>query len=566
MGDAAAVARIAGLLADAEPDAPRPLGDLAARLHATGRLKGVVAEGSAGAAAGPAQGPGGLVGAAAAGGLSELAVRGITYDSRRVAPGWVFIAVPGAHADGHDHLDTAVASGASAVVVERAAHALAAPQLVVDSSQRALAPCACWWYDDPSRALAVVGVTGTDGKTSTSRLLVAALEAAGLPTGLSTTAIVRVGGTEVPNPVHATTPEAPELQRLLRAMARAGDRCAVIETTSHGLALDRVAGVAYDAAVFTNLSHEHLEFHGSYSAYRAAKLRLFESLAVSAANPRKGPGGIVGSGAWPKTAVVNADDPAAPAFVRAAEGAGARVITFGERPGVDVRAVRIEQDPTGLTADLDTPDGRRRMRLGLLGRFSVWNALAVLALVEGVGLDLDAALAGVAAAPPVPGRMERVDRGQPFTVIVDYAHSPASLRLVLDELGPAAAGAGGGLIAVFGSAGERDVAKRPMMGRIAGERCRAVVLTDEDPRGEDRVAILEQIAAGARAAGLRRGSTLHLEPDRRAAIALAFGLARPGDVVVLAGKGHEAEIIGRDGPVPWDERAVAGEELDRLRP
>jgi UDP-N-acetylmuramoyl-L-alanyl-D-glutamate--2,6-diaminopimelate ligase len=544
--------------------APRPLSDLAARLHRAGRLRGIAA---VRAPVGPGVRPGGagLAGAATGGALADVAVHGIAHDSRRVTPGAVFVAVPGAHVDGHAHAAAAVAHGAAAVVVERPLDGIAVPQLVVDASQRALAPVACWWYGDPSLELAVIGVTGTDGKTSTSRLLAAALEAAGMHTGMSTTALVRVGDVEVPNPVHATTPEAPEVQRLLRAMAGAGDRCAVIETTSHGLALERVGGVAYDVAVLTNLTHEHLEFHGSFEAYRAAKLRLFERLATSGENPLKGPGGATGSGAWPKTAVVNADDPSAPHFLRAAEAAGARVVTYGEGRGVDVRAVRIEQDAAGLVADVDTPDGSRRLRLGLLGRFSVWNALAVLAVAEGVGLDLDAALAGVATAPPVPGRMERVDRGQPFTVVVDFAHSPASLRLVLDELGPVAATGGGGLIAVFGSAGERDAAKRPMMGRIAGERCRAVILADEDPRGEDPMAIIEAIAEGAEDAGLRRGVALHLEPDRRAAIALAFRLARPGDVVVLAGKGHEAEIIGRDGALRWDERAVAEEELDRLR-
>ena len=564
MADPAAAARLARLLDAADPAEPRPVAGLATRLHHAGLLRGIVpASGEGGGGADVGRDP--VAGPVAAGSLAGVFARGMAYDSRRVVPGAVFVAVPGAHADGHAHAGDAVARGAVAVIVERPVAGIDVPQLVVDSSQRALAPCACWWYDDPSHGLAVVGVTGTDGKTSTSRLLVAALEAAGVHTGMSTTAIVRVGATEVPNPVHATTPEAPEVQRLLRAMTRAGDRCAVIETTSHGLALDRVAGVAYDAAIFTNLTHEHLEFHGSFEAYRAAKLRLFEALAVSDENPRKGPGGVTGPGAWPKTAVVNADDPAAPHVLRAAHAAGARVVTYGEGPGVDVRAIRIEQDATGLTADVDTPDGPRRMHLGLLGRFSVWNALAVLALAEGVGLDLDAALAGVASAPPVPGRMERVERGQAFTVVVDFAHSPASLRLVLDELRPVAAAAGGGLIAVFGSAGERDVAKRPMMGRVAGERCRAVVLADEDPRGEDPVAILEQIAVGAEEAGLRRGTSLHLEPDRRGAIALAFRLAGPGDVVVLAGKGHETEIIGRGAPVPWDERAVAEEELDRLR-
>jgi UDP-N-acetylmuramoyl-L-alanyl-D-glutamate--2,6-diaminopimelate ligase len=436
--------------------------------------------------------------------------------------------------------------------------------VVVDDAQRALAPAACWWYGDPSHELAVVGVTGTDGKTSTCRLLTAALVAAGLTTGMSSTAALRIGGLDEPNPVHATTPEAPEVQRSLRAMALAGDRVAVLETTSHGLALDRVGGVAYDAAILTNVTHEHLEFHGSFEAYRAAKLRLFRELGPADVGAAKGPGGAPGVGAWPRTAIVNADDPSAGLFIEAARAARARVVTYGEAAGADVRAVRIDETADGLVADVDGPDGRMTLRLGLIGRFNAWNALAVVAFAEAVGLDLDAVLDGLASAPAVRGRMERVERGQPFTVVVDYAHSPASLRTVLDVLGPVATRGGGGVIAVFGSAGERDVAKRPMMGRIAGDRCRLVIVTDEDPRGEDREAILGEIAAGAEAAGRRRGEDLLVIADRRAAITAAFRAARPGDVVLLAGKGHETSIIGRDGPAPWDERRVAEEELDRI--
>jgi UDP-N-acetylmuramoyl-L-alanyl-D-glutamate--2,6-diaminopimelate ligase len=535
------------LLLAADPIEPRPLADLVDRLRSAGRLRAIVG----------AAGPGGSD-------PSGIAVRGIAYDSRRVLLGTVFVAVPGAHTDGRAHVGDAVGRGAPAVVVEREVAGLDVPQLVVDDSQRALAPTACWWYGDPSHDLAVVGVTGTDGKTGTCRLLTAALVSAGLPTGMSSTAALRIGGVDVANPVHATTPEAPDVQRALRAMALAGDRVAVLETTSHGLALDRVGGVAYDAAILTNLTHEHLEFHGSFEAYRAAKLRLFRELGGTDAGAPKGPGGSRGAGAWPRSAIVNSDDPSAGLFVEASLAAGLRVVTYGEDAGADVRALRIDEGPDGLVADIDSPDGRLRLRLGLLGRFNAWNGLAVVAFAAAVGLDLDAVLAGLASAPPVKGRMERVDHGQPFTVVVDYAHSPASLRTVLDILGPMATRRGGGVIAVFGSAGERDVAKRPMMGRVAGERCRLVIVADEDPRGEDREAILEEIAAGAEAAGRRRGDDLLLIADRRAAIAAAFRAARPGDVVLLAGKGHETSIIGRDGPAPWDERRVAEEELDRL--
>jgi UDP-N-acetylmuramoyl-L-alanyl-D-glutamate--2,6-diaminopimelate ligase len=551
-GGAGSAEDLARLLEAAEPDAPQALAGLARRLRHEERLdEAVSADG--------AHVPGDLEL------LASVPLTGVAHDSRDVRPGSVFVAIPGARVDGHAMALGAVAAGAVAVVVERLLPGLAVPQLVVEDSRRALATAACWWYGDPSHHLAVVGVTGTDGKTSTSRLVVSALGTAGLRTGMSSTAVLRVGGRDVANPVHATTPEAPEMQRLLRAMTNAGDRCAVVETTSHGLAADRVAGVAYDAAILTNVTHEHLEFHGTFEAYRAAKIRLFGALQTGDANPRKGPGGAGGNGAWPKSAVVNADDPSAPLFVAAARTAGARVVTYGESSGADVRLAGVEARPDGLLVEVDGPGGRMHVRVGLLGRFNAWNALAVVGLAEAVGLDLDAVLAGIADAPPVKGRMERVDRGQPFTVVVDFAHSPASLQLVLDELGTVAAAAGGGLIAVFGSAGERDVAKRPMMGRVAGERCRVVVATDEDPRGEDRVAILEQIAAGAEAVGLRRGEGLYLIPDRREAIARAFRLARAGDVVVLAGKGHETEIIGRDGAIPWDERAVAQEELDRLR-
>jgi UDP-N-acetylmuramoyl-L-alanyl-D-glutamate--2,6-diaminopimelate ligase len=532
---------LAALLAAAEPVAPAPLGGLIARLDREGRLRGARRDGR----------PIGVAG------LADIAVRGVTHDSREVRPGSLFVAVPGLHVDGHDFVVEAASRGASAALVERPLPDTDLPQLLVDAAPVVLASAAAWWYGDPSRDLAVVGVTGTDGKTTTSFLAVAALEAAGIRTGMTGTAATRIGGVQAPNEAHATTPDAPALQAALRAMATAGDRAAVVETTSHGLALGRVGAIDYDAAILTNLTHEHLELHGTWEAYRDAKLSLFERLARHAppdGHPPK---------PWPKVGIVNLDDPSAGAFIGVTQEAGARVLTYGTDPAADVRATRVEEDARRLRIAYQAPSGSSRLELQLVGRFNVHNALAVVALGEAFDLDPVAVRDGLAGLPVVPGRMERVDLGQPFGVIVDFAHSPAALRTVLDLLAPSAAARGGGLVAVFGSAGERDVAKRPEMGRIAGERCRLVVVTDEDPRGEDRDAINDQIARGAEAAGRRRDHDLLVIADRRAAIDAAFERARPGDIVLLAGKGHETAIIGPSGAQPWNERAEAEAALGR---
>lgn len=530
--------RIGDLIAAAGPREPRPLAGLLARLEAAGLLR-LAAEAV----------PGSLV------------TSGVTEDSRAVGPGGLFVAIPGAHVDGHRFVDAAARAGAVAALVEQPIQP-APPglvQVVVDRTRAALGEAAAWWYGDPSRELAVVGITGTDGKTSTALLAAAALAAAGVRTGLVGTVATQVGGVREANDEHATTPGAPWLQAALRAMVGAGDRAAIVETTSHGLAAERVRGIAYDVAIFTNLSHEHLEFHGTFEAYRAAKLSLFERLAEDAANPPK-----AGIG-WPRTGIVNADDPTAAAFAAATRNAGARLLTYGAAADSDVRLLDVGDEDGGLRVDYRAAtSGRGTVHLRLAGRFNAHNALAVVALGEAAGLDAAAIRDGLASLPAVPGRMERIDAGQPFGVVVDYAHSPASLALVLDELGPGARAAGGGLIAVFGSAGERDVEKRPMMGRAAGERCRLIVLADEDPRGEDREAILREIAAGATAAGRTIGRDVLLISDRRAAIREALGRARPGDVVLLAGKGHEASIIGATGATPWNEAAEARAALAEL--
>ena len=537
---------IAELLAAADTGLPesRPLAGLIERLTTEGLLRG-------------ARDSGRPIGPAA---LAAIEVRGITEDSRAVEPGALFAAVTGEHVDGHDFVERAAAAGAAVAIVERPLPDLGLPQLVVERSKAALGTAAAWWFGDPSHELGVLGITGTDGKTTTSFLAVAAFEAAGLSSGLVGTVETKIGRSREANPEHTTTPGAPDLQRALRAMVAAGNRAAVVETTSHGLAADRVRAIAYDAAILTNLTHEHLEFHGSWEAYRDAKLSLFERLAVSARNPLKaGP-----APAWPKRAIINADDPSVGLFVGVAQEAGAGVVTYGTDPSADVRATHSEEDGRRLRVAYDAPSGSSRLELRLAGRFNVHNALAVVALGEGLGLDPAAVRAGLESVEGVPGRMERVEAGQPFGVVIDYAHSPASLQAVLDILAPVAAARGGGLIAVFGSAGERDTDKRPMMGRIAAERSRLVVVTDEDPRSEDREAILEEIARGAEAAGARRGHDLLLVADRPAAIEAAFDRARQGDVVLLAGKGHEQSIIGPEGPVAYDERATAVDALARL--
>jgi UDP-N-acetylmuramoyl-L-alanyl-D-glutamate--2,6-diaminopimelate ligase len=536
-------------LAAAEPTESRRLGELIERLEAEGRFRTFR----------PAPARAGKSGSTTKTPIGSLQVRGIAFDSRQVRDGSVFVAIPGAHADGHAFAAAAATLGAVAVLVERPLEGLTVPQIVVDKSPRALATAACWWYGDPSRELGIIGITGTDGKTTTAYLGAAVLEAAGISTGMLSTAGIKVGADRGPTPEHVTTPEAPVLQRWLRAMVSAGNLAAVVETTSHGLTQERVGGIAYDVAIFTNLTHEHLEFHGSFESYREAKLGLFRRLGRTPPKnlPRQ----------WPRTAIINANDPAGLLFEGAAAAADAHVLTYGlgdSAPGATIRAAGIEEFASGLRFEVVTPRWRDEVRLKLSGRFNVSNALAAIALGEALELEPHAILSGLASVTGIPGRMEAIECGQPFRVIVDFAHSPASLEKVLDLLRQQALAQSAGVIAVFGSAGERDTAKRPMMGRIAGERCRLVVVTNEDPRGEDPEAILREIAAGAESAGRKRGKDLLLVADRREAIETAFAQAHPGDIVLLAGKGHEQSIITKDGPQAWDERGEATRALERM--
>lgn len=467
-------------------------------------------------------------------GLPAGSVEGLAYDSRQVAVGYLFFAVPGVHVDGHDFATDAVAHGAVALVVERELRDAGVPQLIVADARHALADAAHAWFGEPSRRLEAIGVTGTDGKTTTTFLAAAALRAGGRRPGLIGTVAVRVGDEDRHNEARATTPEALELHALLAEMVAAGNDAVVLEASSHGLAQGRLRNVRFAAGVVQRVTSEHLEFHKTLEAYRAAKARLVEAAAQ---------------------VVLNRDDEHFGYFRARAAGP---VISYGLHAEADVRADDIEARPDSTSFEVHAGSWRGRVQLQLPGSFNVSNALAALALAETLGIDLGAAAREIEAVRGVPGRMERMEEGQPFGVIVDYAHTADALAKVLRELRPLTAGR---LIAVFGSAGERDRTKRPAMGRVAAELADLVVVTDEDPRGEPPEAINEEIAAGARTAGATEGERLFVIADRRAAIGHAIGLARRGDLILLAGKGHEQNILYADGPRWWDEREVARQAL-----
>ncbi|MFN2451730.1 MAG: UDP-N-acetylmuramoyl-L-alanyl-D-glutamate--2,6-diaminopimelate ligase [Candidatus Dormibacteria bacterium] len=469
-------------------------------------------------------------------------VRRVEYDSRRCGPGSLFVAIPGEHTDGHGHVADALHRGAVAAVVQDAeAVPSGIPRLVVADTRAAVAALAAVVSGRPSAAMVVAGVTGTDGKTTTTTMLHAAWRGAGLRAGSLTTVDFRVDDRIEPNTTRQTTLEAVDLQDRLAAMLTEGVDRVALETSSHALALHRVDGVDFDAAVYTRITSEHLEFHGSRAEYLRTKAMLLDRL---------GSGGV---------GVIDADDAFAAPVLTAIPVARRLLYSAAGTPTADLFATGTAHGDAGVHFVAHTPWGSTEVRMRVAGSFNVANALAALAAACATGAPFEEAVAGLEALARVGGRMERVDLGQPFAVVIDYAHTAEALATVLRELREVTPGR---LWVVFGSAGERDREKRPAMGAVGAELADHLVLTDEDPRGEDRTVILEEIAAGARAAGVS-GDRLVLIPDRAAAIAHAAANAQPGDTVLLAGKGHESCIIvGRD-PVPWDERAVAEEALRR---
>jgi len=480
----------------------------------------------------------------AAGGSVEVSA--LAYDNRCVGPGTLFFCVPGFSADGHDFAADAVGRGAVALVVERPL-GLGVPEVVVPSVRAAMGPAAARFHGDPTAELDVVGITGTNGKTTTAFLVRALLEAAGRRCGLLGTVTSVVGGVE--RPVQRTTAEAIDLQRDFRAMREGGDAACAMEVSSHALALGRADAIRFAAAIFTNLTQDHLDFHATMEDYFQAKRRLFLPTGDEQWEP-------------PRTAVVNVDDPYGRRLADELAAAGRPALTFAIEHEADYRAVAVEGGFAGSSFTAQTPEGPLALRTPLPGRFNVANVLGAVAAVRALGVPPETIAAALPQAGRVPGRFEPVEEGQPFAVLVDYAHTPDSLENVLRAARELTAGR---LHCVFGCGGDRDRGKRPLMGAIAARLADRTVVTSDNPRSEDPGAIVEEILAGIPAAKLRPAGDVTAEVDRRAAIAAALAAAAPGDVVVIAGKGHEQgqELAGGE-KVPFDDVAVAREALRAL--
>jgi UDP-N-acetylmuramoyl-L-alanyl-D-glutamate--2,6-diaminopimelate ligase len=472
---------------------------------------------------------------------SVESVTGIAYDSRRVKPGHVFVALKGQHADGTAFARQALERGAIAVVSEEPVlEHVRAPWTVVHDARRALALLAAEFYGNPSGSLQVVGITGTNGKTTTAYLVAAIFEAAGIRCGVLGTVGYRIG-LEMREATH-TTPEAPEVQSLLREMVDRGCGACAMEVSSHALSLSRVDGMTFAAGVFTNLTRDHLDFHADMEHYFQAKRRLFEML------PRTAP------------SLINLDDPRAAALMEIA----GRPVTYAVNRQADISPGPLSFSLQGLQFDLRTPRGTLHITSSLVGRPNVYNILAAVSTATALGISFDAIERGIASLSGVPGRFQVVSGGKDdVTVVVDYAHTDDALRNLLETARPLAAGR---LITVFGCGGDRDRTKRPLMGAVAGRLSDLIVITSDNPRGEDPLKIIEEIQRGI-TADTRRDTAQRMLTyvDRRDAIGKAIELARPGDVVLIAGKGHEKyQIVG--GEVrPFDDVAVAREALSRKR-
>jgi UDP-N-acetylmuramoyl-L-alanyl-D-glutamate--2,6-diaminopimelate ligase len=467
---------------------------------------------------------------------AEAWVSGLALDSRRVQPGDLFLALPGTTTDGARFVPQAVAAGAAAVLTERPDLSASVPLLRVPDARAAAASIAAAFYDWPARQLRVSGVTGTDGKTTTTHLLWWIFSRAGQPTGLVNTVRI-VTGRARPNETNLTTPDAITIQALLAEMVAAGCQRAVLEASSHALDQQRLDGVAFATALCTNLAPEHLNYHGTLERYIAAKSRLFSLLV---------PGGV---------AVRNADNPLSDQLTIPPDR---RVLTFGLERG-EVRAEAVTLTATGSHFRLVTPVGRIVLTTPLVGRFNVENWLAAAAVGVAEGLPLEVIARAAATVPPVPGRLEEIRAGQPFRVVVDFAHTPQALAAALQALRPLTTGR---LIVVFGHAGERDAANRPRMGEVAAALADEVIITMDDPYSEDPGAIAEAIEAGIAEQGRRLPVTREL--DRRAAIRLALLRARPGDSILIAGRGHETTIPLGEQQIAFADAAVARELLGEL--
>lgn len=460
-------------------------------------------------------------------------IRGLQYDSRKIEPGQLFVAIQGEVADGNRFVGNAVERGAAGVISERPRRGdcAAAVWIQVADARKALATAAANWFGRPAERLHLVGITGTNGKTTTAFLTDSLLRQSGQRTGLIGTIEYHIADRVVPSP--HTTPESMDLQGLLAAMLDAGCQSAVLEASSHALAMDRLWNCRFDVAVFTNLTQDHLDYHGTMERYQEAKRRLFTG---------------TGAGA-PRAAVVNADDPASHAMV---DGFGGDVLTYGFSPRAHLRAAHVENSPAGLRFHLDGPKGwKADLTSPLAGRVNVLNMLAAIGAGLEMGLDREVVLAGVQQLQRVPGRFERVDQGQPFLVIVDYAHTPDALINVLRLAREIVAHPQqqGRVLTVFGCGGDRDRGKRPLMGAAAGNASEFVVVTSDNPRSEDPRLIINDVVVGLQ----RTPARCVIEPDRRKAIQVAMAEAAPGDLVLIAGKGHESDQILGTEKIHFDD-------------
>lgn len=461
----------------------------------------------------------------------ETAVTGIAYRSDRVRAGDAFFCIAGFAHDGHDFAMDAVLRGAVAVVGTREVPGLGVPEVMVDDPRVALAHAAAVLFGEPSRRLSVVGITGTNGKTTTTYLLDSVLRAAGMTTGVIGTVGTRVAGEVLP--ASRTTPESRDLQETLARMVDAGVGAVAMEVSSHAIDLHRIDAVRFAVAAFTNLSQDHLDYHRTLEEYFGVKARLFEDMPAAGR-------------------VVNVDDE----YGRRLAACADTTWTVGRSPDATVRAEGVRLSADGSIFALVAPAGTAEVRLPLAGDFNVSNALIAAACAFALGIGLEDVVRGLEEAPQVPGRLERVDAGQPFSVLVDYAHTPDGLAKAIAAVRGFTPGR---VITVFGCGGDRDPEKRPLMGAIAGRLSDTAVVTSDNPRTEDPVGIILQIEDGMAGTGAER----IIEVDRRRAIVLALGMAKAGDSVLIAGKGHEDYQVFADRTVHFDDREIAREELSR---
>jgi UDP-N-acetylmuramoyl-L-alanyl-D-glutamate--2,6-diaminopimelate ligase len=484
-------------------------------------------------------------------GDSEVGIEAIRSDSRKVGPGSLFVAYRGVAVDGHDFVPQALARGAVAVVAEKMLKGVDVPLIVVPDGREALAYLSAAWQGFPARQLTVVGVTGTDGKTTTCNLLYSILAAAGRRAGLVTTVNAVIGERVLDTGLHTTTPDAPDVQRYLTEMVEAGMEVAVLEVTSHGLEQHRVTACDFDVAVVTNVTHEHLDIHGSLKRYQQAKAMLFGHLAASYRKP-----GV------DKVAVLNADDDSYRYLHRIPADRQLAYGIDGAHPARTAAVVAngIRRSPGDTRFAVQSPEFDFELRTGLAGDYNVSNILAATAAALALDIPVQAIQQGVWQVKGVVGRMERIDEGQEFTALVDFAHTPNSLERALET---ARTLTGGRVIVVFGCAGERDRQKRAWMGEISARLADLTVMTAEDPRTESLDAILDEMARGAERAGAVVGQSYFRVPDRAAAIQFAVDLARPGDLVICCGKGHEQSMCYGRVETPWSEHEALRTALRR---